>query len=202
MLAYHDGISIYEVPPFLASAPGLGQPRIRSVRPVWSTTCDIGSGIYRISPFTSTSSAGVPVHPLVIAGTHALHVLRVSPDSRVEHREVDYPLTPGTEIGYIGLGAVGLRRAIWDCTEARNGSLLIHFRTYSLSRTILDLGADGVAFDAEELGPGGKLGSFSVRVEPHEHLVSVCLEEGSGRLCLLLNNITTGARRISVIDVV
>ena len=61
---------------------------------------------------------------------------------------------------------------------------------------------DGAAFDAEQLGPGGKLGSFSVRVEPEEHLVSVCLEEATGRVCLLLNNITTGARRISVIDVV
>ena len=202
MLAYHGGISIYEIPPISASPPGRNQPRIRSVQPIWSTTCDIGEGIYRISPFTSSSGAGAPVHPLVIAGTDALHVLRIFPDSRVEHREVAHPLAAGMDIGYIGLGAVGLRRAIWDCTEARNGSLLIHFRTYSLPRTILDLGADGAAFDAEQLGPGGKLGSFSVRVEPEEHLVSVCLEEATGRVCLLLNNITTGARRISVIDVV
>lgn len=202
MLAYHGGVSIYEIPPISTPAPGPQQPQIRSVQPVWSTTCDIGSGIYRISPFPSSSTARAPVHPLVIAGTHALHVLRVFPDSRVDHREVAYPLAPGTEIGYIGLGAVGLRRAVWDCTEARNGSLFIHFRTYSLPRTILDLGGDGAAFGADELGPGGRLGSFSVRVEPEEHLVSVCLEEATGRVCLLLNNRTTGARRISVIDVV
>ncbi|KAM5542047.1 hypothetical protein V8D89_004357 [Ganoderma adspersum] len=202
MLAYHGGISIYEIPPISASAPGRNQPRIRSVQPIWSTTCAIGEGIYRISPFTSSSGAGAPVHPLVIAGTNALHVLRVFSDSRIEHREVAYPLAAGVDIGYIGLGAVGLRRAIWDCTEARNGSLLIHFRTYSLPRTILDLGADAAAFDAEQLGPEGRLGSFSVQVEPEEHLVSVCLEEATGRVCLLLNNITTGARRISVIDVV
>ncbi|TBU40045.1 hypothetical protein BD309DRAFT_871086 [Dichomitus squalens] len=94
---------------------------------VWSTTADIGSGIYRISPFAHNANART--HPLVIAGTRALHVLRVFPDSRVDYREVPYPLALGAEVGYMGLGAVGVRRAIWDCTEARNGSLHVHFRT-------------------------------------------------------------------------
>ncbi|KAI0738043.1 hypothetical protein C8Q80DRAFT_1114540 [Daedaleopsis nitida] len=169
--------------------------------------CDIGSGIYRISPFAWGADAVTrapcpPAHPLVIAGTRALHVVRVRPDSRVDYREVPYPLVLGAELGYMGLGAVGLRRAIWDCTEARNGSLHVQFRTYSLPRSILDLAEDDPDFDASELGLRGKLGSFSVTLDPEEHLVSLCLEEGSGRVCLLLNNIKTGRRRISVIDAI
>ena len=202
MLAYHGGMFIYEIPLPPADAPTSAPsgPLIYTVRPVWSTTADIGSGIYRISPFACTASGRA--HPLVIAGTRALHVLRVSPDSRVDYREVPYPLALGAEIGYMGLGAVGVRRAVWDCTEARNGSLHVHFRTYSLPRSILDLEGDAYELGADELGARGRLGSFSVRLDPEEHLVSLCLEEGSGRICLLLNNITTGVRRISVIDAV
>ncbi|KAI0355168.1 hypothetical protein OH77DRAFT_1455289 [Trametes cingulata] len=177
MLAYHGGLS-----------------------PVWSRSCDIGSGIYRISPFSWDAHR----HPVVVAGTHALHVLRLSPDAGadVDYREIPYPLPAGAELGYMGLGAVGLRRAIWDSTEARNGALHVHFRTYSLPRSILDLSEDDPDFGGGELGVHGRLGSFTVTLDPEEHLVNLCLEEGSGRVCLLLNNIMTGARRISVIDAV
>ena len=87
-------------------------------------------------------------------------------------------------------------------TEARNGALHVHFRTYSLPRSILDLREDDPDFGREALGVTGRIGSFMVALDPEEHLVNLCLEEGSGRVCLLLNNIVTGARRISVIDAV
>ena len=227
MLAYHGGLSLYEIPPPSAAdtadpaadrtepdAAAAAAIAMRSVRPIWSYRCDIGSGIYRISPYTWATPATAPVppvpfvqepprrtHPLVIAGTRALHVLRVLPDSRVDYREVPYPLALGAELGHMGLGAVGLRRAIWDCTEARNGSLHVHFRTYSLPRAILDLAEEEDGPEGE-LGRRGRLGSFTVTLDPEEHLVSLCLEESSGRVCLLLNNITTGARRICVIDAI
>ncbi|KAI0695090.1 hypothetical protein C8T65DRAFT_665894 [Cerioporus squamosus] len=214
MLAYHGGIFIYEIPPLSAVHPPPspentgepGPPPIHSVRPVWSCRCDIGSGIYHISPFSWSAGTGLgdqpQKHPLVIAGTRALHVIRVYPDSRVDYREIPYPLVLGAEIGYIGLGAVGVRRAIWDCTETRNGSLHVHFRTYSLPRSILDISEDDPDYEPGELWIRGKLGSFSVTLNPEEHLVNLCLEESSGRVCLLLNNITTGTRRIAVIDAV
>ncbi|KAH9857457.1 hypothetical protein C2E23DRAFT_719497 [Lenzites betulinus] len=195
MLAYHGGLAVYAIP---SSAPDELEPRL--ARPVWSRGCDIGSGIYRISPFSWNPHR----HPIVIAGTRALHVLRVNPNSGVDvhYREIPYPLAPDVELGYVGLGAVGLRRAIWDSTETRNGSLHVHFRTYSLPRSILDLGDEDPDFGGGELGMYGRLGSFTVTLDPEEHLVNLCLEEGSGRVCLLLNNIMTGSRRISVIDVV
>ncbi|KAI0333092.1 hypothetical protein GY45DRAFT_1297732 [Cubamyces sp. BRFM 1775] len=202
MLAYHGGLSIYEIP----SAP-LDAAQARRVQPVWSRRCDIGSGIYRISPY----SWGPHRHPVVIVGTRALHVLRIGRYDKadaaagatvVDYREIPYPLAPGAELGYMGLGAVGLRRAIWDSTEARNGVLHVHFRTYSLPRSILNLGEDDPDFGGRELGVSGCLGSFVVALDPEEHLVNLSLEEGSGRVCLLLNNIMTGARRISVIDAV
>lgn len=217
MLAYHDGLSLYEIPPPSTPSTTEGSlpaertaedvSAVHSVRPIWSYRCEIGSGIYRISPYTWTAgprTAHKPpaVHPLVIAGTRALHVLRVFPDSQVDYREVPYPLALGAEIGYMGHGAAGLRRAIWDCTEARNGSLHVHFRTYSLPRSILDLTEDDLDYGAADLGVRGKLGSFSVTLDPEEHLVSLCMEESSGRVCLLLNNIITGARRICVIDAI
>ncbi|KAI0806692.1 hypothetical protein C8Q74DRAFT_1223864 [Fomes fomentarius] len=210
MLAYHDGLSLYEIPRRSLPAERTAEDvsAVHSVRPIWKYRCAIGSGIYRISPYTWTagpSTAHKPpaaVHPLVIAGTRALHVLRVFPDSQVDYREVPYPLALGAEIGYMGHGAAGLRRAIWDCTEARNGSARVHFRTYSLPRSILNLAEDDAEFGAGDLGVRGKLGSFSVALDPEEHLVSLCMEESSGRVCLLLNNIITGARRICVIDAV
>ncbi|KAI0657145.1 hypothetical protein C8Q70DRAFT_920255 [Cubamyces menziesii] len=202
MLAYHGGLSIYEIP---SAPPDAAQTR--RVQPVWSRHCDIGSGIYRISPY----SWGPHRHPVVIIGTRALHVLRVgryddadaaAGGTAVDYREIPYPLAPGVELGYMGLGAVGLRRAIWDSTKTRNGVLYVHFRTYSLPRSILGLNEDDPDFGSEELGVSGCLGSFTVALDPEEHLVNLSLEEGSGRVCLLLNNIMTGARRISVIDVV
>ncbi|KAL1947142.1 hypothetical protein VTO73DRAFT_14103 [Trametes versicolor] len=202
MLAYHGGLSVYEIP--APAAPDIAAAR--PVRPVWSRRCDIGAGIYRISPFSWDAHR----HPVIVAGTRALHVLRVRPHlphlpyGAVDYREIPYPLAPGPagELGHVGLGAVGLRRAIWDCTEARNGALHVHFRTYSLPRSILDLAEDDPDFEEGELGVHGRLGSFTVTLDPEEHLVNLCLEEGSGRVCLLLNNIVTGARRICVIDVV
>ncbi|RPD69118.1 hypothetical protein L226DRAFT_540122 [Lentinus tigrinus ALCF2SS1-7] len=214
MLAYHGGLFIYEIPPLsmvdrsqsLRDTGDAELPPVRSVRPIWSCRCDIGSGIYRISPFSWGASAGVgeqpPKHPLVIAGTRALHVLRVHLNSQVDYREIPYPLALGAEIGYMGHGAVGVRRAIWDCTETRNGSLHVQFRTYSLPRSILDIGEDDPDYEPGELWVRGKLGSFSVTLDREEHLVNLCLEESSGRVCLLLNNITTGARRIAVVDTV
>lgn len=209
MLAYHDGLSLYEIPSPTTTEGSLPEDvsAVYSVRPIWRYRCEIGSGIYRISPYTwtagpSTAHKHPAVHPLVIAGTRALHVLRVFPDSQVDYREVPYPLALGAEIGYMGHGAAGLRRAIWDCTEARNGSLHVHFRTYSLPRSILDLTEDDLDYGAADLGVRGKLGSFSVTLDPEEHLVSLCMEESSGRVCLLLNNIITGARRICVIDAI
>ena len=214
MLAYHGGLFIYEIPPLSLVEPSpsagesgeTGPPPVQSVRPIWSCRCDIGSGIYRISPVSWGPGTGVgsepPKHPLVIAGTRALHVIRVHPDSQVDYREIPYPLALGAEIGYMGLGAVGVRRAIWDCTETRNGSFHVHFRTYSLPRSILDMSEDDPDFEPGELWLQGKLGSFSVTLDPEEHLVNLCLEENSGRVCLLLNNITTGARRVAVIDAV
>ncbi|KAI0781545.1 hypothetical protein BD413DRAFT_489629 [Trametes elegans] len=214
LLAYHGGLSLYEIPPLLPDdAPDASNALPETpVTPVWSRRCDIGSGIYRISPFSWDAHR----HPLVIAGSQALHVLRVRPpaegspahhaghkdSSNVDYREVPYPLAPGAELGHVGLGAVGLRRAIWDSTEERNGALHVHFRTYSLPRSILDLGADDPDFGAAELGGRGCLGSFSVQLDPQEHLLNLCLDEASGRVCLLLNNILTGARRITVIDAV
>ncbi|KAL1947147.1 hypothetical protein VTO73DRAFT_14108 [Trametes versicolor] len=134
MLAYHGGLSVYEIP--APAAPDIAAAR--PVRPVWSRRCDIGAGIYRISPFSWDAHR----HPVIVAGTRALHVLRVRPHlphlpyGAVDYREIPYPLAPGPagELGHIGLGAVGLRRAIWDCTEARNGALHVHFCTYSLPR--------------------------------------------------------------------
>ncbi|KAI8974222.1 hypothetical protein BD414DRAFT_498506 [Trametes punicea] len=196
LLAYHGGLSIYEIPP---TPPDASQAR--RVYPVWSKRCDIGSGIYRISPFSWDAHR----HPIVIAGTRALHILHAGrPDdgSAIDYREIPYPLSPGTELGYMGLGAVGLLRAIWDSTEERNGALHVHFRTYSLPRSILDLSDDDPGFGGEELGVGGRLGSFTVALDPEEHLVNLCLDDASGRVCLLLNNIMTGERRISVIDAV
>ena len=113
-------------------------------------------------------------------------------------------------MAHMGLGAVGLRRAIWDCTEARNGSAYVRFRTYSLPRAVLEDGpntedAASSRLDGEhedELGMRGRLGSFTVSLDPAEHLVSLCLEESTGRVCLLLNNVNTGARRVSIIDAV
>ncbi|KAI0648495.1 hypothetical protein C8Q79DRAFT_906018 [Trametes meyenii] len=192
--------------------------------PVWSRRCDIGSGIYRISPY-SWDTHHQRRYPVVVAGTHALHVLRVSPSlgpdpegtPTIDYRAISYPFNVNSpagggrtwrDVGHMGLGAVGLRRAIWDSTEARNGALHVHFRTYSLPRAILDLGADDPDFggsgDAElgERAGRGRMGGFTVTLDPEEHLVSVCMDEASGRVCLLLNNIVTGARRISVIDAV
>ncbi|KAI0823841.1 hypothetical protein BC628DRAFT_483236 [Trametes gibbosa] len=195
MLAYHGGLAVYAIPSFVSD-----ETEVHLVRPVWSRRCDIGSGIYRISPFSWDPHR----RPIVIAGTRALHVLRVNTNTGtdVQYREIPYPLGSGVELGYVGLGAVGLRRAIWDSTERRNGSLHVHFRTYSLPRSILDLSDDDPDFGGGELGMYGRLGSFTVTLNPEEHLVNVCLEEGSGRVCLLLHNIMTGARRISVIDVI
>ncbi|KAH9890471.1 hypothetical protein C8Q73DRAFT_747362 [Cubamyces lactineus] len=88
--------------------------------------CDTGAGIYRISPY-SWSPHG---HPVVIVGTRALHILRVGqPDgadaaagaAAVDYRQIPYPLAPGAEFGYMGLGA--------DSTEAHNGVPRVHFRT-------------------------------------------------------------------------
>ncbi|KAL7282884.1 hypothetical protein ACG7TL_002299 [Trametes sanguinea] len=193
LLTYHGGLSIYEIPPAPPDAT-----QARRVRPVWSRRCDIGSGIYRISSLSWDAHR----HPVVVIGTHALHVLRPDDGMGVDYREIPYPLPSGSELGYMGLGSVGLRRAIWDITEARNGALHVHFRTYSLPRSILDLREDDPDFGREALGMTGRIGSFMVALDPEEHLVNLCLEESSGRVCLLLNNIVTGARRISVIDAV
>ena len=209
LLAHHGGLSLYAVPAAPPPrSPASSSPPTHAARPLWSRRCDVGPGIYRISPLAWGS-----LHPLIIAGTRTLHVLRVrsGPSAgvgpgedntpHVEYREVSYPFAgaPETDVGCTGLGAVGLRRAIWDCSEVWNGAAHIRFRTYSLPRL------DGVAEDGEdedELGTRGRLGSFSVAVDPAERLVSLCLEECSGRVCLLLNNVTTGARRISIIDAV
>ncbi|KAI0668315.1 hypothetical protein C8Q78DRAFT_979827, partial [Trametes maxima] len=234
LLAYHGGLAVYDVPAPHPDAPQSPQTTVAMpvpvpvpVQPIWSRRCDIGSGIYRISQY-SWDTRHRRRYPVVVAGTHALHVLRVSPsldpvtDSvvpTVDYRTIPYPFNANTSIpagwvrtrtdaGHMGLGAVGLRRAIWDSTEARNGALHVHFRTYSLPRAILDLGADDPDFggggDAELGGRAGRgrMGGFTVTLDPEEHLVSVCMDEASGRVCLLLNNIVTGARRISVIDAV
>ncbi|CDO71929.1 hypothetical protein BN946_scf184940.g76 [Trametes cinnabarina] len=196
LLTHHGGLSLYEIP---SASPDATQAR--RVRPAWSKRCDIGSGIYRISSFSWDAHR----HPVVVIGTHALHVLRPGNSGEgadVDYREIPYPLSPGTRLGYMGLGSVGLRRAIWDCTEARNGALHVHFCTYSLPRSILGLHEDDPDFGREGIGVSGRIGSFMVALDPEEHLVNLCLEESSGRVCLLLNNIVTGARRISVIDAV
>ncbi|KAI0628837.1 hypothetical protein C8Q77DRAFT_342776 [Trametes polyzona] len=206
MLAYHGGLAVYGIPPS-PPTPDATSPSAttRPVQPVWSRRCEVGSGIYRISPFSWDPCRR---NPVVVAGTRALHVLRIRhpPDGigdEIDYREIPYPFAPGTAgLGHVGLGAVGLRRAIWDSTEARNGALHVHFRTYSLPRSILDLDEDDPDFGGGDLFVHGRLGSFTVTLDPEEHLVNLCLEEGSGRVCLLLNNIVTGGRRISVIDVV
>ena len=215
MLAHQGGLSIYAIPALPSARRA--QTQVVAVQPLWTRQCDIGAGIYRISPFAWGGRAPPP-HPLVISGTRALHLVRVhlgpgalddAAEEQFEYSEVPYPFALGAEIdgGRMGLGAVGLRRAIWDCTEARNGSAHVRFRTYSLPRAVLGAGYSGGGdgdvsgdTDAEELGLRGKLGSFSVALDPAEHLVSLCLEESSGRVCLLLNNVATGARRISIID--
>ncbi|KAH9915269.1 uncharacterized protein BXZ73DRAFT_106241 [Epithele typhae] len=211
LLAYHAGLAVYAIPPLERADPegteAAREPSVHAVRPLWSRECDVGAGIYRISPATWGT------RPLVVAGPHALHILTVrgghggdaAPEPAIAHREVPYPFSLAAEVGCMGLGAVGLRRAIWDCTEARNGSMYVRFQTYSLPLSVLGVldGGDGDDdIDGLELGHAGRLGSFSVELDPAEHLVNLCLEESSGRVCLLLNNIITGARRISIVDAV
>lgn len=203
LLASHDSLSIYDFSSLPFEDPS-DDWHVHSVQPIWHQRCDIGLGIYRISPLWWSEDGDSSLfdddhrRPTIFLGERHLHVLQMVDDT-VIHRAYGYPFAEDDMNQHVGAGTIGYRRAVWDSTERRDGVESITFRTYTLPRS-LDVRLQPSENIASHLLDRGKLGSFAINLDPREHLVNVCLDEGSGRISLLLNDISGGGKRLVIVD--